>query len=66
MTKSTRRAFLGVMTGKSAFRLCAFDASRSITFPALPAPDAGWRDAVAAAAKAAREELHDVADARPA
>ncbi len=40
------------------------NASRSITFPALPAPGAPWREAVAAAARAAREELHAVAVAR--
>lgn len=34
------------------------NASRSITFPTLPSPDSSWRDAVVAAAKAAKEELH--------
>ena len=35
------------------------NASRSVTFPALPAPDASanWREAVVAAARAARDEL---------
>ncbi len=34
------------------------NASRSVTFPSLKTPDAPWRDAVEAAARAAKEELH--------
>jgi len=34
------------------------NASRSITFPTLRTPEASWRDAVVAAARAAKEELH--------
>ena len=33
------------------------NASRSITFPTLSVPDASWREAVTAAARAARDEL---------
>jgi len=33
------------------------NASRSVIFPTLPSPDAPWRDAVVAAARAAQEEL---------
>ena len=40
------------------------NASRSITFPTLRAQDASWRDAVVAAARAAKEELHAAVHAR--
>ena len=40
------------------------NASRSVTFPSLKTPDASWRDAVEAAARAAKEELDAAVHAR--